>query len=289
MALRRRDIIIAGFVAFVAWGFVTHWAPSTRFLPYAFSAGALSILLLFAWLTLTTSRRVDLDSTTLYYGPKNLAFDKPKAWQAEKKALTARLDYLREPLYPPSFAISDNVDGLIDLILRDFVRSWYDKISKQPAFTIEVDKAVREALGNILERVLAVDLVEACTSRLVPIVTNHLRDFDEAERLVRGKRLTRNITESDELDLAIAGKYRDGRLHPAASMTYSNTKVPQQQHLRGVVMRLLPKVLSKSMMTSPAVTALIKEIVACAVLFPVVQILAEPDTWNQIMENYVSI
>jgi sorting nexin-25 len=179
------------------------------------------------------------------------------------------------------------IDGLIDLILRDFVRSWYDRISSQPAFTIEVDRAIRAALANILERVLAVDLVELTTSRFVPIITQHLRDFYEAERVVKGKRLSRNVTESDELDLAIAGKYKDGNLHPAASLAFSNLKSIQQQHLRSIVMRLLPQILPKSMTSSPAVTVLIKEIVSCAVLYPITQMLSDPDTWNQLIENYV--
>lgn len=104
---------------------------------------------------------------------------------------------------------------------------------------------------------------------------------------MRGRKLSRNITDSEELDLAIAAKYKEGRLHQAASLAYSNTKPIQQQHLRSIVSRLLPKVMPANMATSPAVNVLIKEIVACAVLSPVMQMLADPDTWNQLMEGYV--
>jgi sorting nexin-25 len=41
------------------------------------------------------------------------------------------------------------------------------------------------------------------------------------------------------------------------------------------------------MMTSPAVNVLVKELVACAVLSPVMQMVADPDMWNQLMEGYV--
>jgi sorting nexin-25 len=43
------------------------------------------------------------------------------------------------------------------------------------------------------------------------------------------------------------------------------------------------------MSTSPAVNVLIKELVACAVLFPVMQMLADPDMWNQLVEGYVRV
>ena len=130
-------------------------------------------------------------------------------------------------------------------------------------------------------------MVEIVVSRLIPIITDHLRASYEAEQIVRGRKLMRNVTESEELDLAIAAKYKEGRLHPAASLAYSNTKPIQQQHLRGLVAKILPKVLPPSMMTSPAVNVLVKELVACAVLSPVMQMVADPDMWNQLMEGYV--
>ncbi|KAK8196529.1 tRNA (guanine-N(7)-)-methyltransferase (tRNA(m7G46)-methyltransferase) [Zalaria obscura] len=94
------------------------------------------------------------------------------------------------------------------------------------------------------------------------------------------------MTESEELDLAIAGKYKDGRLHKAADLTFSDTKLMQQAHLRKTTARLLPYVLSESMQTSPAVTTLVREIVACAVLGPIMQMLTDPDMWNQLLEGY---
>lgn len=194
---------------------------------------------------------------------------------------------MMEPLFPSSFLISDSIDILIGLILRDFVKTWYGNISKSPIFVNEVDRAVRASLGEIRDRILAVDMVETVVARMVPLITEHLKASYEAEQAVRGRKLSRNVTESEELDLAIAAKYKGGRLHPAASLAYSNTKLIQQQHLRSTVTRLLPKVMPPNMTTSPAVNVLIKEIVACAILAPVMQMLADPDTWNQLMEGYV--
>ena len=171
--------------------------------------------------------------------------------------------------------------------MRDFVNSWYSNISKNPAFTNEVDKTIRVALVNIRNRLLEIDIVEVVTTRFIPIITAHFKDFYEAERAIRGKHLNRSVTESEELDLAIAAKYKDGKLHPAASLAYSDTKLVQQEYLRNVVQDLLPKVLPENVTTSRAVAVLIKELVACAVLSPVMQLMSDPDTWNQLMEAYV--
>lgn len=289
MALKRRDVVLAAAVVFIAWGYVTHWQPSLRFLPYVFIAGVVVTLALQAWLTLTTSWSKELrNGGEDHYGPRHVAFVAPARWKAEREALTKRSMYMMEPLFPASFVISDSIDVFTGLILRDFVKTWYGNISKSPTFVNEVDRAVRAALGDIRDRLLGVDMVEVAVSRMIPLITDHLKASYEAERAVRGRKLSRNVTESEELDLAIAAKYKDGRLHPAASLAYSNAKPIQQQHLRSLVARLLPHVLPGNMITSPAVNVLIKEIVACAVLSPVMQTLADPDTWNQLVEGYVS-
>ena len=286
MALRARDVSIAAFIAFVAWGFLISWAPVLRFLGYSFIAGSSSTLLSLGALILLSTRRKQDVAQVVRRNPRIAAFVAPKAWKEETEWLSTKAIFRRAPLYPPSFMISDSLDGLLDSLLRDYVTSWYGKISPSSNFVNEIERATRAALINISDRLFAVDIVEVAVSRIVPLVTAHLKEFYEAERIVRGRNLNRNVTESGELDIAIAGKYRDGKLHPAASLAYSDLKLVQQEHLRRIIVRLLPEVLPESMIKSRAVSVLIKEIVSCAVLAPLMQILSDPDTWNQLMEAY---
>lgn len=288
MALKRRDVILAGIGLFIAWGFAVNWIPSLKYAFYTFVIGLILPVAALLYLIFSTSRGLQNDSNSIRR-PNGPAFLAAKSWEAEVNALRKRQEYKKEPLYDASYLISDALDELLDLLLRDFVKTWYNGISKNPSFVNEVDRAIRVALGNIRDRMLSVDLVEIGTSRLVPIMTAHFKDFHDAETTVRGKHLNRSVTESDELDLAIAGKYRDGKLHQAASLAFSNTRLVQQEYLQKLVEKLLPKVLPESIITSRAVSVLIRELVACAVLFPLLQILSDPDTWNQLMEAYVSM
>jgi len=288
MEISRRDVILASIAAFIAWGYATHWIPSLRLVPYAFLAGIAVATAGIFYLILCTSLRKPTPSRKDGRVTKksSVAFIQTKAWEKEVAALKKRSAYRRKSLYPQSLNISDNVDRLLDLILRDFVSTWYRNISSRPSFYNEVDNAVRTAVASILDQILRLDHVELAVSRIVPIITAHIKEFDEAERVVRGRKLSRNVTESEELDTAIAARYRDGRLHPAAALAYSNTALVQQQHLRGIVMRVLPKVMPESMIKSPSVAVLIREIVACAVLSPIMNMLADPDLWNQMIEGY---
>ena len=286
MELSRGHVILATVTAFIAWGYLTHWLPSFRYLPYAFVAGIAATCALTAWTVLSSSRKPRWHGDqSARFGVRNVAYIQPQTWKSEKAALQRRSQYISEALYPESPVVTQSIDKFIGLVLRDFVNNWYGGISKRSTFTNEVDRTIRAALSAMLDRIMVLDIVGIGVSRMVPMITTHLSDFYEAERAVRGRKLTKSVTESDELDLAIAGKYKNGKLHAAASLAFSDTKLVQQGHLRSVVMRLLPKVLPANMTTSPAVTVLIQEIVTCAVLFPVIQMLAEPDTWNQLIAN----
>jgi sorting nexin-25 len=286
MSLSRRDVVLASFAGFVAWGLVVRWFPILRFLGYAFTGGVLATVLALGAITFTTAKKKSERGSKTAVGSASVKFLSSTDWHAESSIFRAARIYKPDQLYPQSFVISTALDGLLELALRDFITSWYSSITNDPAFVNEVDRGIRIALAEIRDRILKEDIVNIAVSRFVPIITAHIRDFDQAERLVRGRSLNRNVTESEELDLAIAAKYRDGKLHPAASLAYSDTKPVQQDHLRKILVRVLPDVLPDRMMRSRSVSVLIKEIVACAILFPVMQILSDPDTWNQLVEAY---
>nr|AGL95122.1 putative regulator of G-protein signaling [Epichloe festucae] len=286
MALMRRDVAIAAVAAFVSWGYAVSWFPVLRWAAYAFVAGFLisviTILATVATVLLTTQRPNHKPSQL-----PRVSFLLASRWKTETSALKKRQTYEKQSLeLGRSPHVAEAVDGLLDLILRDFVRSWYSHISSIPVFPNEVDRAVRLAIASLLDSLRHKDLAEIVTSRLIPILTAHFRDFYDAEKAIRGRKLNRSVTESEELDLAIASKYKDGRLHPAASLSFPDTKMVQQDYLRSLIERVMPEILPEKMLASRSVSILIREIVSCAVLSPVLQLLSDPDTWNQVMENY---
>lgn len=287
MALKTRDVILAATASFISWGYATNWFPAIRWAGYAFVAGFVAslLLLLAATLLLSKGSASEFERQRPSPRPDGPKFLGREAWRAEVTALRRRQAYRKQPLYAASPNISRALDDVLDLITRDFICSWYSKISYNPVFRNEVDRAIRCALENVRDRLFEVDLPEVLTTRLVPILTAHFRDFNEAERAVRGRKLNRSVTESEELDLAIASKYREGKLHPAATLSYSDLKLTQQEYLRQTTSKILPRVLPDKVLNSRAVSTLIREIVACAVLFPIFQLLSDPDTWNQLLEN----
>ncbi|PNS19742.1 hypothetical protein CAC42_7709 [Sphaceloma murrayae] len=285
MGLERRHVVGAAIATAISWLLLTSAVPSLRWIPHAFLTGFLACIILVAYLTATTTR-------TPGHGDRRKinravpAFITTSAWRREKADLDRRSKYTSRKIFPSQKQLSGRIDSLLDLVTSSFISSWFTHISSKSLFQNEVDRAIRDAIANVQSRVVELDFIEIAVMRIVPIITDHMQEFYTAERLVRGKNLTRDMTESEELDLAIAGKYKDGRLHKAAALAFSDTKLMQQAHVRKCVERVLPLVLSEDMQTSPAVVTLIREIVSCAILANVFTTLADPDTWNQIFENY---
>ncbi|KAJ5995701.1 hypothetical protein N7481_002678 [Penicillium waksmanii] len=284
MTLYRRDLILAGVGGFIAWGLVVRWLPFLRYLGWAVALGAALSSAGFLALVVFTVRSTARSARS----SKNVsvAFITPKNWRKEVFNARKTARYQRKPLYPESFVVSEGLDELFSFITRDFVSSWYHNISPNPTFPNEIDRVIRGALENLRDRLLAEDLISLIISRIVPILTTHLKEFDVAERLVRGRNLDRNVTESEELDRAIANKFREGRLHPAAALSASDPKLVQQEYLRKIAVTLSPQLFPESVLNSRIVSVLIHEIISCAVLIPIMTALSDPDTWNQLVEAY---
>lgn len=277
-------LLLSSFVALIAWGLAVRLFPVLWHLLNAFLLGFVAACFVALWLILTTSRRLETQPT-LPPG-STPAFILPKTWTAERARYAANLEYSSPNLHPTSSVVSEALGDFLHLALRNFVSSWYKAISPSSAFVTEVEKNICIALMEITDKILQQDMVNLIVARIVPIITTHLRDFENAERVVRSRAVNRNLPESEELDLAIAAKYKEGELHPAAALAFSDTIPLHQDYLRKLMTRILPLLLEEDMVRSRVVLTLIREIVSGAVLLPVFQMLADPDTWNQLVEAY---
>ncbi|KAK9475761.1 PXA domain-containing protein [Lipomyces japonicus] len=215
------------------------------------------------------------------------AFAAYESWEVEL-ALLADNHAPNLPLYPPSSAVSGSLDIIIDYVLRDFIYSWYFQLSGDVSFPIEVKNTIRNVAEQLRDRIINIDLVDFTMQKIVPILTKHVAEFATAETALRGKNLNKQLTESRELDIALAYKYANGELHPAASLKSPDPKMNVKKWIKGLVGQILPYVLPESDVQSRAVTILIQEIVACSVFLPLITALDDPDTWNQIIEKYAS-
>ena len=223
---------------------------------------------------------------------KPLAFATPAAWQAvlirSQWSATSPLDL---PLLLPELPVlSTGLNQLITLIVRDFVLVWYKQLSSSPVFPGAVSKTIHSSLDNLFSRIDTLDLPALVVKRVLPKITTHIDQFRQSEVAVRGAGLERHLTQSDELDMLLASRYAAQepllKLHPAvANLSSMHTRQTEEAHLRAIVDAILPHILPEKEAQSRAVHVVAREIVACEVLYPVMEMLSDPDFWNKIIDQ----
>lgn len=222
-----------------------------------------------------------------------LAFSTPAAWQAvvTRSLWSTQSPQNLPPLTPSYPVLSSSLNEILIMIVRDFVLEWYKKLSSSPSFPTAVSATLHGTMDNLLDRVTTLDLPSFIVHRVLPKVTAHVEQFRESEIALRGAGLERHLTESEELDLLLAGRYAGprGKLHPAVeNLASAVTKQSEEAHLRGLIDRALPHVLPPEAAASKAVRIMVREIMTCAVLGPVMDLLADPDFWNRAIDQLAS-
>ena len=112
------------------------------------------------------------------------------------------------------------------------------------------------------------------------------RSFRTAEQALRGRDLRTQLTESDELDLFLASTYAT-KLHPAVDVTGPNSRPAEEAWLAALVGRILPLIMPEREVDSLAVRIIAREIVASAVILPIIDLVSDPDFWNRMIDEKV--
>lgn len=243
-----------------------------------------------AWYLDTHTPRYD--TNYLQNAARPFAFSTPAAWQAvlTRSQWSQNTPKTLPPLYPDSHEVSDALNDIITLAIRDFVSSWYAGFSSSPSFPIAVSSVVHASLQQLNQRASAIDLSALIVKRILPKVTAHIDQFRESEVALRGAGLERRLTQSEELDLLLASRYatKGVKIHPAVeNLSTTFTRQTEEMHLRHLVDKALPYILPPKERNSKALKIVVREIVTCSVLFPIAEMVADPDFWNQTIDQVV--
>lgn len=223
-----------------------------------------------------------------------LAFSTPAAWQAvlTRSQWSHKAPQSLPPLYPDAPVVSAAINDVLILIVRDFVLVWYKEISSSPSFPTAVSSTLHGSMERLLSKAMTLDLSALIVKRILPKVTAHIEQFRQSEVALRGAGLERKLTQSEELDILLASRYASrggGKLHPAVeNLSSTFTRQSEEHHLRALVEKALPSILPEKEANSRAVNIVVREIVACSVLYPIMEMLSDPDFWNRMIDQIVS-
>ena len=256
---------------------------------------ALGYLLLNIYLGWIIDVRRSQPYNPLHQAAPPLTFSTPAAWQAvlTRSRWSQNTPKTLEPLAPGSPEVSDVLNDIVTMIIRDFVSSWYNQdISSSPAFPIAVSSVVHATLQQLISRSSTIDISALFVKRILPIVTTHIEQFRQSEVALRGAGLERSLTQSEELDILLASRYvnKGGKLHAAVgNLSTTFTRQTEEMHLRQLVEKALPLILPPKERKSKVIKLVVREIITCTVLFPVVEMISDPDFWNRMIDQVVCL
>ncbi|KAH7910457.1 PhoX domain-containing protein [Hygrophoropsis aurantiaca] len=220
-----------------------------------------------------------------------LAFSTPAAWQAvlTRSQWSQKLPQSLSPICPELPMVSSAVNDIMIFIVRDFVLSWYKDISASPTFPMAVSSVLRDTAEQLVLQTKSVDISSLVIKRILPKITTHIEQFRQSEIALRGAGLERRLTQSEELDMLLASRYAGkggGKLHPAVeNLSSTFTKPNEEMHMRGIVDRILPHILPEKESQSKALRIVVREILTCVILYPIMDMISDPDFWNRTIED----
>ncbi|KAG1864682.1 PhoX domain-containing protein [Suillus subalutaceus] len=234
--------------------------------------------------------RQPVHRNALIHAARPLAFSTPAAWQAvlTRSNWSQKTPQSLSPLYPDLPVVSSTLNDIMIFVVRDFVLTWYKDISPSPSFPTAVSSVLHDSLERLLQTTATVDLSALLVKRILPKVTVHIEQFRQSEVTLRGAALERRLTQSEELDMLLASRYagKGSKLHPAVeNLSSTFTKQNEEIHLRTIAERMLSHVLPEQEAHSKVLRVVVREILVCAVLYPIMDMVSDPDFWNRMIEQ----
>lgn len=228
----------------------------------------------------------------LQHASRPFHFSTPAAWQAvvTRSQWSQNAPKTLPPLYPDSSEVSEALNVIISMIIRDFITNWYSQLSGSPAFPTAVESIIHASVQQVIIRASTIDLPLLVVKRILPKITAHIDQFRESEVALRGADLERRLTQSEELDLLLASRYANkiGKIHHAVgNLSTTFTRQTEEAHLRQLIDKVLPFVLPPKERNSKLLKIVIREILACSVLYPILEMITEPDFWNRLIDEVV--
>lgn len=290
------------FALFLLFGSVI--AIALRYPSHQLQRQAYSIVTLIALFTVASLWLVSLLSTPLLLASaadlkrsqgsqrRTRVLQRPRLTMIHLPSIQRNIDHSKEHV-----DVKGAFNDVLHLIIRDFVHTWHGPLlsgglqiplKQSSNFPTLLQSSLQDSFERLEHTILKLDSASMFIQRLLPVITKHMEEFDRAKVSLRGSHDV-HLSKVEQDDVFLAAKYCGGSLHPAVSNTAAtDTSASELMHLRKVTDQLLPIILSPDDLSSPALTSLIREIVACTVLKPCIDNLSSPETLNDLIESKTS-
>ncbi|XP_037697903.1 sorting nexin-19 isoform X4 [Choloepus didactylus] len=162
--------------------------------------------------------------------------------------------------------LEQEINRTIQMIIRDFVSSWYRLVSQEPAFEEEMEAAMKGLVQELRKRMGVVDN-HALAQRVLTLCGCHLQSYIQAKEATAGKQS--GPVEPSQLWEAYC---RVTAPHPAVQ-----SPTAEVAYTRGIVNLLLQELVPKPHLETRTGRHVVVELITCNVILPLTSRLSDPD------------
>ncbi|XP_041512919.1 sorting nexin-19 isoform X2 [Microtus oregoni] len=173
--------------------------------------------------------------------------------------------------------LEQEINCTIQMIIRDFVLSWYRSVSQEPAFEAEMEAAMKGLVQELRRRMSRADR-HALTQRVLTLCGCHLQSYIQAKEAA-AREQSCSVQPSQLWDAYCQATPPHPALHsPTTEVTYA----------RGIVNLLLKELVPKPHLETRTGRHVVVELVTCNVILPLISKLSDPDWIHLILVSIFS-
>ncbi|XP_021098425.1 sorting nexin-19 isoform X2 [Heterocephalus glaber] len=173
--------------------------------------------------------------------------------------------------------LEQEIDRTIQMIIRDFVLSWYRSVSQEPAFEEEMEAAMKGLVQELRRRMGMVD-THALAQRVLTLCGCHLQSYIQAKEATEEKQSS-PVQPSQLWEAYCQATAPHPAVHsPSAEVT----------HTRGIVNLLLQGLVPKPHLETRTGRHVVVELITCSVILPLINKLTDPDWIHLILVGIFS-
>ena len=160
------------------------------------------------------------------------------------------------------------LEEIMELILKEFVYTWYRELSEDEAFVDELRSSIRFLVAVLYRRFTKVDITNVIIQKILKTAMRHLHFYLQVKK---------KLKPGEDIEQAVLDFYGQ-HLHVAAT-----NRRAELDYLRRCVENLFPHVLPLHSLNCKSLCVLLREILSGAVILPGLDTLADPDVINKIL------
>ncbi|CAI4049050.1 hypothetical protein SUVZ_13G0360 [Saccharomyces uvarum] len=217
----------------------------------------------------------------------SLVPEKSNAVEVEKELRSAE-EFIREG----NAQIGKELESIVDLIIRDFVESWFTKIdgNADAEFLKVIKWKFLQTLLVVKGKLMKNDSASLIVLKLLPIFNKHFSTFCDAREAILSD-LTLERQKAANIDLQIAVEFnKNYKLHKSLSLKPNALDKEIEESIRKSVIGLLPYLFDIDELDSLYVFTLMTEVFTTCIISPLIIKFSDPDNWNlkivSISQNY---